>query len=64
MPLYAYACPKHTTTVLECLRAYGDRDKDPPMCPVCARLGRQPMVRQLSAPHGIVRNPAVPRRRR
>jgi len=58
VPLYAYRCVA-CGRVLEDLRTYQDRDH-PKLCP-CLR-GR--MLRQVSAPHGHVRNPAAPRRER
>jgi putative FmdB family regulatory protein len=56
MPVYTYACPQCGKT-LNAYRPIERRDSSPPQCPAHPVS----MVRQIDAPMGIVKGPAVPR---
>ena len=57
MPLYEYKCPKDGV-VAQDIRPWVERN-NVQACPRCYG----PMDRQVSAPHGVVKNPAVPKGR-
>jgi hypothetical protein len=66
MPFYTYQCPT-CQAVEEQLRPMTLRDKNPPhhmhTVPGYRGIQRVPFIRTIAPVVGIVRNPAVPRRR-
>lgn len=59
MPLYEYKCAACGASKEE-LRPYDERDNQLPRCD-CGPTGVV-MRRQMPAPYGVVKNPAVPKR--
>jgi putative FmdB family regulatory protein len=56
MPLFEYRCTVCLKTATE-IRCIAERDKAPTCCGV-------PMQREITPVHGVVKNPAVPKKTR